>query len=146
MNVFELRERLVADYADYTRSFLEVKDPRVHDLVETELAAGLLWPEPLVQLNPSYEPGGLIDELVDRRLIHEDCSPIFRRDKDTIQGGLPLRLHKHQVDAIKAARRGDNYVLTTGTGSGKSLAYIVPIVDSACVSRALASRPSWCIR
>src|SRR5439155_1679379 len=27
------------------------------------------------------------------------------------------------------ARQGHNYVLTTGTGSGKSLAYIVPIVD-----------------
>ena len=30
---------------------------------------------------------------------------------------------------IEAARTGANYVLTTGTGSGKSLAYIVPIVD-----------------
>ena len=27
------------------------------------------------------------------------------------------------------AQTGVNYVLTTGTGSGKSLAYIVPIVD-----------------
>lgn len=31
--------------------------------------------------------------------------------------------------AIEAARSGDPYVLSTGTGSGKSLAYIVPIVD-----------------
>jgi superfamily II DNA/RNA helicase len=40
-----------------------------------------------------------------------------------------MRLHKHQTDAIAAAQSGDNYVLTTGTGSGKSLAYIIPIVD-----------------
>ena len=33
------------------------------------------------------------------------------------------------MEAIEAARAGDNYVLTTGTGSGKSLSYIVPIVD-----------------
>jgi len=33
------------------------------------------------------------------------------------------------VDAIRAALSGDNYVLTTGTGSGKSLAYIIPIVN-----------------
>jgi ATP-dependent helicase YprA (DUF1998 family) len=41
----------------------------------------------------------------------------------------PLRLHAHQTDAIKVAQAGHNYVLTTGTGSGKSLAYIIPIVD-----------------
>ncbi|MCB0013267.1 MAG: DEAD/DEAH box helicase, partial [Anaerolineales bacterium] len=40
-----------------------------------------------------------------------------------------MRLHHHQSDAITAAHAGDNYVLTTGTGSGKSLSYIVPIVD-----------------
>lgn len=42
-----------------------------------------------------------------------------------------MRLHRHQVDAITAAKENSNYVLTTGTGSGKSLAYIIPIVDSA---------------
>jgi ATP-dependent helicase YprA (DUF1998 family) len=40
-----------------------------------------------------------------------------------------MRLHRHQVDAIHAAKSKANYVLTTGTGSGKSLAYIIPIVD-----------------
>jgi len=38
-------------------------------------------------------------------------------------------LHKHQEDAIRTAQGRHNYVLTTGTGSGKSLAYIIPIVD-----------------
>jgi ATP-dependent helicase YprA (DUF1998 family) len=33
------------------------------------------------------------------------------------------------VDAIREAQARRNYVLTTGTGSGKSLAYIIPIVD-----------------
>ena len=33
------------------------------------------------------------------------------------------------MEGFRAAREDDSYVLTTGTGSGKSLAYIVPIVD-----------------
>jgi ATP-dependent helicase YprA (DUF1998 family) len=38
-------------------------------------------------------------------------------------------LHRHQSDAIHVARSDASYILTTGTGSGKSLAYIIPIVD-----------------
>ena len=37
--------------------------------------------------------------------------------------------------ALDAARAGGSYVLTTGTGSGKSLAYIIPIVDHVLRSR-----------
>jgi len=38
-------------------------------------------------------------------------------------------LHAHQREALAAAQERASYVLTTGTGSGKSLAYFVPIVD-----------------
>ena len=47
-----------------------------------------------------------------------------------------LRLHQHQREAIEAARTGHSYVLTTGTGSGKSLAYIIPIVDRVLAAKA----------
>ena len=82
----------------------------------------------MIQLNPSFEPGAWIEELVAAGTLHASCSQVFRlKDVDGI--GKPLRLHRHQTEAVEAARSGDNYVLTTGTGSGKSLAYIVPIVD-----------------
>ena len=41
-----------------------------------------------------------------------------------------ITLHRHQREADRGRRgTGKSYVLTTGTGSGKWLAYIVPIVD-----------------
>jgi hypothetical protein len=64
MNVFELRNRLVANYGDFVRGFFHIQDERIHDKVEAELKAGLLWLEPLIQLNPSFEPSAWIDELV----------------------------------------------------------------------------------
>src|SRR5207237_2975037 len=67
--------------------------------------------------------------LVEERVLHDECGPVFRMKHDPHDEGQPLRLHKHQSDAVRAARGGGNYVLTTGTGSGKSLSYIVPIVD-----------------
>jgi len=130
MNVFDLRDRLVGDYSSYTRSFIKIADPRISDKVDSALNAGAFWPEPLLQLNPTFLRGGTIDELVAERTLHPECARIFRIDKsDTDHSGKQLFLHTHQREAILKAKSGKSYVLTSGTGSGKSLAYIVPIVD-----------------
>ncbi len=130
MDVFRLRDRIIDDYSKYIGSFIEVSDNRIREVVQQELKDGLLWPDPLLQLNPAFAWGGWIDDLVSKGILHSECKNIFRGDKSEADGaGRPMRLYQHQVDAIEAARTGDNYVLTTGTGSGKSLSYIVPIVD-----------------
>ncbi|MGI6208986.1 MAG: DEAD/DEAH box helicase, partial [Anaerolineae bacterium] len=128
MDVFDLRDRLITDYSQYIRSFINIADERIAERVAHDLDGGLLWPEPLIQLNPAFEPGPLIDELADRGVLHPTCRKVFRIKSESGQS-RPLRLHRHQADALEAAQSGDNYVLTSGTGSGKSLAYIVPIVD-----------------
>ncbi len=130
MDVFALRNRLVEDYSSYIQSFIRIRDERINDLVEQEISGGLLWPDPLIQLNPSFRPGKWIEELASEGVLHEECRRVFRIKKEPVGEGQPLRLHTHQEQAVRTARTGANYVLTTGTGSGKSLAYIVPIVDS----------------
>jgi ATP-dependent helicase YprA (DUF1998 family) len=129
MDVFELRNRLIADYSAYIKSFISIRDPRIQQRVETDLDEGLLWPEAQIGLNPAFAEGAWIDELVDQGVLHPECGKIFRIKKSPQDVGDGLLLHLHQFDAIHAAQHGRNYVLTTGTGSGKSLAYIVPIVD-----------------
>ncbi|MCB9664676.1 MAG: DEAD/DEAH box helicase [Alphaproteobacteria bacterium] len=129
MEVFDLRNNVVNDYADYVRSFIEIRDPAIRQKVESELRDGFLWPDPLVQLNPSFEPGVSTENLVAQGRLHPLCLDIFCDKPDPHTNRGPLRFHHHQVEGFDAARRGENYVLTTGTGSGKSLSYIVPIVD-----------------
>src|SRR6266536_5574394 len=131
MNIFDLRQQLIGNYSSYVKSFIEVGNLRIRDYVEQELfERGMLWPEPLIQLNPLFQPGASIDALVAEGMLHPACASIFRRGKEPErpQGDL-LQLHQHQEDAIRVARGGHSYILTTGTGSGKSLAYIIPIVD-----------------
>ena len=129
MKVFEIYRSLIKDYSDYIRSFIQIRDSKINNYVQKELDNGHLWPEPLIQLNPAFEPGGTIDELVHKDILHPECSRIFRINKESQPIGIQMQLHKHQEEAIKAAHSKENYVLTTGTGSGKSLAYIIPIVD-----------------
>jgi ATP-dependent helicase YprA (DUF1998 family)/very-short-patch-repair endonuclease len=130
MDVFALRDRLVADYQSYTRSFIKIRDERIAAYVDDALNAGSFWPEPLLQLNPTFLPGGTIDALVEQGALLQECARIFRIDKsDTDHTGKQLLLHAHQHEAIAKAKEGKSYILTSGTGSGKSMAYIVPIVD-----------------
>lgn len=131
MDVLALRDDVVDSYSVHVRSFLTIADKRIKAFVEERLDAGHLWPDPLIQLNPSFPAGATIDALVADGVLHPETARVFRRGKDRDRRGQPLRLHHHQEDAIRAARSGASYVLTTGTGSGKSLAYFVPIVDDA---------------
>ena len=130
MNIFDCRDGLIGDYSKYVTSFIQIRDEHIKQHVEEKLKSGVLWPEPLIQLNPCFEAGEWIDDLVARDILHEECSSIFRVKKGkTESSGSALRLHKHQFAAVLTASEGHNYVLTTGTGSGKSLSYIIPIVN-----------------
>jgi hypothetical protein len=130
MDVFDLRSRLVTDYSNYVFSFIKIRDNRIKTFVDTRLNNGLFWPEPLLQLNPVFQSGGTLDDLIEQKILHPECSRIFRIGKsDTDSAGKQLMLHEHQRQAILKAAQGDAYVLTSGTGSGKSLTWIVPIVD-----------------
>lgn len=130
MDVFKIHGQLVDDYKSFTTAAVDVRDPRLKQHVDELTARGDQWPEPWLSLNPLFESGGAVGELVTEGLLHEECERIFRPKSDPADTGTrAITLHRHQREAIEAARTGKSYVLTTGTGSGKSLAYIIPIVD-----------------
>src|SRR5579859_3614013 len=114
MDVFDLRNALITDYEKYVKSFIAIRDQRLRDHVNRELAAGTFWPEPRIGLNPSFAPGRSIDALVEEGILHSECSRIFRM-KEASQESRALHLHRHQEQAILAAKTGKPYVLTTGT-------------------------------
>lgn len=124
MDVFALRQRIIGDYESYTRSFLTIFDPEIEAFVQQELAGGKLWPDALIQLSPAYAPAQTVAELASTGVLHPLCASIFRD-----RAGRSLTLYWHQRHAIDLAAQRKPYVVTTGTGSGKSLTYIVPIVD-----------------
>ncbi|MGH8546050.1 MAG: DEAD/DEAH box helicase, partial [Gammaproteobacteria bacterium] len=114
MNVFETHSRIVSDYENYIRSFLKIADPTIRDKVENELRKGKLWPEPLLQFNPSFEIAGTVDDLVAKGTLHPAIREIFKG----------YQLYRHQVEAIQLGTAGKDFIVTSGTGSGKSLTYI----------------------
>jgi hypothetical protein len=141
MDVFGVHQQLLADYQAFTAGFTKIHDPRIREHVDQRVANGDQWPDAYLSLNPNFASGGSISELVKQGILHTECERIFRIGKEEPPGspGQVIDLHQHQRDAVEIARGGASYVLTTGTGSGKSLSYIVPIVDSVLRQRAAGS-------
>ena len=123
MDVFQLREHLVGQYRDYLTSSIRIHDPDIREFVETELESGVAWPDPVLQLNPAFEADshGDLEALANQNVILPETARFF---------GGNIRLHRHQADALDLASDGGSFVVSTGTGSGKSLTYLLPIVDS----------------
>jgi len=126
MNIFDLHAGVLEDYRNYIRSYLNVADKRVREFLDQALIEEQkLWPEYLVQLSPSYERPATVDDLAARGVVLPETARIFRSGD-----GKPFLLFRHQVEAVEKAAKGESYVVTSGTGSGKSLAFFIPIADS----------------
>jgi len=143
-DIFDVHRRLISDYRGFTEGAAVIRDDRIAAFVEQDLDAKSQWPDPWLSLNPSFADGGSVAELADSDVLHPQCKQIFQSGKSpgsAFCDGQPIRFYQHQRDAIDAARTGASYVLTTGTGSGKSLAYIVPIVDRVLRVKEADRRP-----
>lgn len=126
MSIFELHQHVLTDYRNFVRSFFLIADDRARAFVNQTLEEEQhLWPEPLVQLSPNYAPGPTVEELASEGLVTPETARIFCRPDRT-----PYRLYRHQEEAIRKVLAGESIVVTSGTGSGKSLCYFLPIVES----------------
>jgi ATP-dependent helicase YprA (DUF1998 family) len=126
VSIFRLHRLTLQEYEDFVRSFVWIADDRVREFVEQGLLEeARLWPEPMVQLSSAYRQDATVDELAAQGLIHPETARIFRRED-----GAPYRLYTHQVEAIRLGLAGESFVVTSGTGSGKTFCFLMPIVDT----------------
>ncbi|MCF8344085.1 MAG: DEAD/DEAH box helicase [Bacteroidales bacterium] len=79
----------------------------------------MILPEPLIQFNPSFKIGGSINDLIDRKILHPNLNFCFPG----------WELWKHQTEGIEIGAKDESFVVTSGTGSGKSLTYLATIFN-----------------
>ena len=139
-NVFKFRDRLIEEYATFSRSFVTIKAPDIKAEVDRQYEGGRYWPEPLIQINPHYKRKETVQQLSADGLLHSECAKIFKIGKGN-KHPQDLRLYAHQIEAIERAKAGHSYVVTTGTGSGKSLAFFIPMINSILESKSKDPKP-----
>src|SRR5688572_1835253 len=77
MDVFDLDQSLIRDYERFARSFTHIRSADIRLQVEDLYASRRFWPEPLVSVNPHFEPGLTVDDLVLDRVLHSNTARVF---------------------------------------------------------------------
>ncbi|WP_334131827.1 DEAD/DEAH box helicase, partial [Silanimonas lenta] len=127
---------LLSDYLRYYETPFAVRDEGIarerRRLLETE---GVIHRRPLLEPVARYEevPEPL-GESCREAGAHEDLAEFV------VPALFPpgARLRTHQAEALRASLAGEDVVVTAGTGSGKTEAFLLPIL-----ARLLAESASW---
>ena len=87
----------------------------------------MLTKGPMLELTPPYETAATPRQLVEQGVLHPDFPQL----------GIPADqpLYVHQEAAIRKFLAGRNLVVSTGTGSGKTESFLVPILNSLLEER-----------
>lgn len=101
-----------AKYSDLREQFMEAL---VND--------NTLFRGPYLQGTPPYRTGESLSGLVKQKLLPDIINKV------PFLGDYEQALYWHQVETIRKVRQGRNVILASGTGSGKTLSFLVPIVS-----------------
>ena len=118
--------QLITDgYRRYLRSLLPVRDPKIAMALDYQIThSPLLAKGPLLEATPPYAHGATLGKLISEGVL----SKAFRK---LGSDALPLTrpLYTHQEQAIRKVTEGRNVVVATGTGSGKTESFLVPVLN-----------------
>ncbi len=123
----ETTSRLREAYIRYLKTIKPFQDDRLRAEFSRALEAeNMLVKGPYLELTLPFVTGKTIQELIAEGVLSDRFSAFCHEE-----GGLRLDrpLYGHQEEAICKARKGRNLVITTGTGSGKTEAFLIPILD-----------------
>lgn len=103
-----------------------------------------LYRAPLFEPLAPYESSGLdIGGAVAQLGVQSDVADFLRLG---LLEDPALTLHRHQFEAFQSSRQGNAVVVTSGTGSGKTECYLIPIlsslVEESSTWQAIAAPPS----
>ena len=123
-NIPQAVHELIGEYRRFLRTSYRFLDPHLRRQFENHLEqSDVIVRGPYVTLAREFERGATLSELVEQ----ERLVPDLRRANWPF-GDDPL--FRHQELALDAGQAGRSFVVTTGTGSGKTEAFLLPVLDA----------------
>lgn len=122
------------EFIDYIATTHAFASPSLQEQFVKELRANIAR-GPLLEIKDVFKSGKSIEEMIK----DDECplSPLFRqleasKPNDKLhKRKLPIdrKLYLHQEKAIRAIVGGNNAVVSTGTGSGKTNCFLIPVLN-----------------
>jgi superfamily II DNA or RNA helicase len=112
-------------YQRYLRSLLPIRDPQLAAELHRAIGADTaLTKGPLLEITPPYAHAATLRQLITQGVLHPGFASLGG-------GALPLDrpLYQHQETALRKVVAGRNVVVATGTGSGKTESFLLPILN-----------------
>lgn len=124
-------ENIKNTFKNYISTSFNIADPSYRLSFDSALdQPGVISRGPYVDIGSSYETGKTLREMMADGII----SPLFEVLEEKIENKkeLPLDrpLYTHQAEALFKSTQKRNLVITTGTGSGKTESFMMPIINS----------------
>lgn len=121
LNPLHFAEEVNKQYLRYQLTSARLADDDLGEQFQNKIWGGNspLFKGPFVSLSRAYEEGSSVDSLVDDGLLHNRMRTIVPYDN----------LYQHQEESLRAITDGKDTLVTTGTGSGKTEAFLYPIID-----------------
>lgn len=117
-------------YIDYITTTFDMADTDYEREFRKELQTdGMVASGPFLDIGGSYETGHTLRELIQAQkasVLFESLEPVAEKEREL---KLDRPLYQHQETAMLKAGKGENLVITTGTGSGKTESFLLPIIN-----------------
>lgn len=127
----EASKNLKSGFIDYITTTFHITDPVYKAALRTELSRdGFLTKGPYLDMNGSYKAGRSLRELMAQGLVSrrfETLEPVAEKEREL---KIERPLYLHQEKALLKADAGNNLIVTTGTGSGKTECFLLPILQT----------------
>lgn len=127
----EASKNLKSGFIDYITTTFHITDPAYKVAFKTELEKeGFLTKGPYLDMNGSYKAGRSLHTLMDEGLVSrrfEMLEPVPEKEREL---KIERPLYLHQEKALLKADAGNNLIVTTGTGSGKTECFLLPILQT----------------
>jgi len=130
VNPLELTRRIKEIFDLYLDTIYQTKYDYINKLLKEKKneEREKFFKGPYIQASPNYKLGTSLKELSSSGVLHPETRRIIENGFER-KGKKIDKIFKHQEKVIKKVLEGKNVLISTGTGSGKTLSFLIPVID-----------------
>jgi len=122
-DILSATKHIIDKYTRYLKTMFDISDPVYKKLFDQEMEKiGSFYKGPYLDVVDSFQNGKSVPELIEEGILNPDF--------EKIENIYIKNLFVHQESSLRKIEAGKNVVVSTGTGSGKTESFLIPILNS----------------